>query len=126
MLAEFRTRRSAPRVIALGMTEEARTRRRRRRGRAYRRHSRDSCTLLRHADLIRGDKYRELAEHVAMIIRDVLAISPPDPSRRGATRASELGESRAAEGGRPLRVSSQEVTLQLALIAVLRTNPPQL
>lgn len=44
-----------------------------------------------------------------MIIRDVLAISPPDPSRRGATRSSELGESRVAEG-RPLRVSGQKVT----------------
>lgn len=58
-------------------------------GAAYRRHSRNSCALLHRADLIRGDKQRATGARRARRddYRDVLAISPPDPTGRGETRS---------------------------------------
>jgi len=87
--------------------EEACTRIRADDGAAYRRHSRNSCILL-HADLIRGDKYREreLAEHVVTITTTFLRSYRP--TRAGATRSRE--ESRI-QGDRPSSFQDKEVTV---------------
>jgi len=73
------------RVIASGMTEEARTRIRADEV-AYRRHSRNSCVLLHRADLICGDKQRELelVEHVVTITATFLRSYRP--TRAGMAR----------------------------------------